>query len=111
MELRNNRDRSADVVQHGGRQHRRVRDREHSADSAQSETSGMHGNSTRENRETPLVPVAEVAAGRLEKAMSRESNMHAGGESDGCVLPTKCSNNGGQPLAEGMEGRRQRPGL
>jgi hypothetical protein len=95
MELRNNRDRSADVVQHGGRQHRRVRDREHSADSAQSETSGMHGNSTRENRETPLVPVAEVAAGRLEKAMSRESNMHAGGESDGCVLPTKCSNNGG----------------
>ena len=25
IELRNNRDRSADVVQHGGRQHRRVR--------------------------------------------------------------------------------------
>jgi RNA-directed DNA polymerase len=38
--------------------------------------------------------------------MSRESNMHAGGESDGCVLPTKCSNKGGSPLAEGMEGRR-----
>ena len=32
------------------------------------------------------MPVAEVAAGRLEKAMSRESNMHAGGESDGCVV-------------------------
>ncbi len=106
MELRNNRDRSADVVHQGGRQHRRVREREHSVDSAQSETPGMHGNSTRENRETPLVPVAEVVAGRLEKAMSRESNIHASGESDGCVIPTKCSNNGGQPRAEGMEGRR-----
>ena len=66
----------------------------------------MHGNSTRENRETPSAPVEEDAAGRLEKAMSRKSNMHAGGESDGCVLPTKCPNNGGQPLAEGMEGRQ-----
>ena len=67
-----------------GRQHRRMRHREQSADSAQSETPGMHGNSTRENRETQSAPV-EVA-GRLEKAMSRKSNMHAGGESDGCVL-------------------------
>jgi hypothetical protein len=65
----------------------------------------MHGNSTRENRETPLAPVTEIVAGRLEKAMSRESNMHAGGESDGCVVPTKCSNNC-EPQAEGMEGRR-----
>ena len=66
----------------------------------------MHGNSTRENREPPSAPVAGNAADRLEKAMSRESNMHADGESDGCVVPTKCSNKGGQPLAEGMEGRR-----
>jgi hypothetical protein len=65
----------------------------------------MHGNSSRENRETPSVPVGEVAAGRLEKAMSRESNVHAGGESDGSVIPTKCPNKGGQPPAEGMEGR------
>ena len=43
----------------------------------------MHGNSTRENRETPSTPVGERAAGRLEKAMSRKSNMHVGGESDG----------------------------
>jgi hypothetical protein len=50
-----------------------------SEDSAQSETPGMHGNSTRENRETPSTPVAEDAAGRSEKAMSQESNMHAGG--------------------------------
>ena len=66
----------------------------------------MHGNSTRENRETPAVPAAEEAAGRLEKAMSQESNMHAGGESDGCVLPTKCPNKGGRPPAEGTEGRQ-----
>jgi hypothetical protein len=44
----------------------------------------MHGNSTPENRETPSAPAVDVAAGRLEKAMSLESNMHAGGESDGC---------------------------
>src|SRR4051795_3672615 len=106
IELRNNRDRSADVVPHGGRQHQRGRHRKHPQDSAQSETPGMHRNSTRENRETPSVPAAEEAAGRLEKAMSRESNMHAGGESDGCVLPSKCPNNGGQPPAEGTEGRQ-----
>jgi RNA-directed DNA polymerase len=64
----------------------------------------MHGNSTRENRETQSAPGEE--AGRLEKAMSRKSNMNAGGESDGRVLPTKCSNKGGKPLTEGMEGRR-----
>jgi RNA-directed DNA polymerase len=64
----------------------------------------MHGNSTRENRETQSAPV-EVA-GRLEKAMSRKSNMHAGGESDGCVVPSKCPNKGGQPPAGGMEGRQ-----
>ena len=38
--------------------------------------------------------------------MSQKSSMHVGGESDGCVVPTKCPNNGGGPLAEGMEGRR-----
>ena len=52
------------------------------------------------------MPAAEEAAGRLEKAMSRESNMHAGGESDGCVVPAKCPNNEGKPPAEGMEGRQ-----
>ena len=46
----------------------------------------MHGNSTRENREAPSAPVAEVAAGRLEKALSQNSNMHVGGESDGRVV-------------------------
>jgi len=66
----------------------------------------MHGNSARENRETPSAPAVEQVAGRLEKAMSRESSMHAGGESDGCIVPTKCPNKGGQAPAEGTEGRR-----
>jgi RNA-directed DNA polymerase len=66
----------------------------------------MYGNSTRENRETPLTPAGEDAAGRLEKAVSQKSNMHVGGESDGRVIPTKCPNNGEQAPAEGMEGRR-----
>ncbi len=52
IKLRNNRDRSADVVLHGGRQYRQIRYRKYLADSAQSETPGMHGNFTRENRET-----------------------------------------------------------
>jgi RNA-directed DNA polymerase len=47
----------------------------------------------------------QFAAGRLEKVMSQKSNMHVCGESDGCVVPTKCSNDGGNPSAEGMEGR------
>jgi len=38
--------------------------------------------------------------------MNRKSGMHVDGESDGCVVPTKFPNKGGQPLAEGMEGRR-----
>ena len=38
--------------------------------------------------------------------MSPKSTMYVGGESDGRVVPAKCPNNGGQPPAEGMEGRR-----
>jgi RNA-directed DNA polymerase len=75
-------------------------------DSAQSEIPGMHGNSTRENRETPATPAGEDAAGRLEKALSPKSNTHVDGESDGRTVPTKCPNKGEQAPAEGMEGRR-----
>jgi len=66
----------------------------------------MQGNSTRENRETPSTPDASMRAGRLEKGMKPKSSMHVGGESDGCVVPTKCPNNSGKALAEGMEERR-----
>src|SRR6267143_7022266 len=56
----------------------------------------MHGNSTRENRETPATPVGEDAAGRLEKALSPKSNMHVAGESDGRAVPTKGPHQGEQ---------------
>jgi hypothetical protein len=65
----------------------------------------MHGNSARGNLETPSTPIVQIAAGRLERAMSQKSNMHVGGETDGCVVPTKCPNNGGEPTAEGMASR------
>src|SRR2546429_7680492 len=39
--------------------------------------------------------------------MSHNLDMHAGRESDGCVVPAKCPNKGGRSTpAEGMEGRR-----
>ena len=66
----------------------------------------MHGNSTRENRETPSTPAGKDAAGRLEKALSQKSNMYVDGESDGRIVPAKCPNKGEQTSAEGMEGRR-----
>jgi RNA-directed DNA polymerase len=83
-----------------------MRHRKYPPDPAQSETPGMYGNSTRENRETPWMPAGKDAAGRLEKALSPKSNMHVGGESDGRILPAKCPNKGEQAPAEGMEGRR-----
>ena len=38
--------------------------------------------------------------------MNPKSSMHVDGESDGRTVPTKCPNKSGEPLAEGMEGRR-----
>jgi RNA-directed DNA polymerase len=83
-----------------------MRHRKYPQDSAQSKTPGMHGNSTRENRETPSTPAGEDAAGRLEKALSQKSNMYVDGESDGRIVPAKRPNKGEQAPAEGVEGRR-----
>ncbi len=77
--------------------------REPLASPAQSETPGMSGNSMRENREAPLVP-GSSRPDRLEKAMSYKTSMHAGGESDEQVVPTKRPNKGEQAPAEGVEG-------
>lgn len=54
----------------------------------------MLENSTRENREAPVAPVREQETGRLVKAMNYKTNMHVAGESDECIVPTKCSNKG-----------------
>jgi hypothetical protein len=53
-ELRNSEEQSADGVTQSGRQHGGARRRECAADSAESQTPGMHGNFTHENRETLL---------------------------------------------------------
>ena len=66
----------------------------------------MHGNFTRENREVPSTPDTQLCAGRLEKDMIQKSNMYVDGKSDGRAVPTKCLNKSGNPLTEGMEGRR-----
>jgi RNA-directed DNA polymerase len=58
-----------------------------------------------ENRETSRVSVE--ATDRSAKAQRRNADMHALEESDCCVVPVKSPNKEGQPLAEGMEGRRQ----
>ena len=42
----------------------------------------------------------------MEKAMSRTSNMHVAGESDGRIVATKGPNSEGQLWKEGPEGRR-----
>ena len=52
--------RGADAVTKCGRQHRRQRYRELSADPARSKTLGMRGSSVRENREVPRPPVVVV---------------------------------------------------
>src|ERR1700736_1142495 len=38
--------------------------------------------------------------------MSHKSSMYGSGESSDCIVPAKCANKGGEPLAERMEGRR-----
>ena len=60
----------------------------------------------RENRETPIPPTADGAAGRSEKADRPKSGMYGVGESDDLVVPPKRANKAG-PLAaaEPVEGR------
>ena len=70
IEPRNQGFRGADVVNRGGRQHRRQRYRELPADPARSKNLRMHGISTRENREIPRSP-APVMAGRAAQGRLR----------------------------------------
>ena len=60
---------------------------------AQSENPGMLENFMRENRETPRASGSSTPD-RLEKATSYTTSMHASGESDSAVVPTKCPNKG-----------------
>ena len=70
IEPRNQRNRGADAVPVGGRQHRRRRYREAPADPARSENLCMHGAFMSENRESPRSPVV-VMAGRAARGRPR----------------------------------------
>jgi len=69
-EPRNQLDRGADAVPVCGRQHRRRRYREPSADPARSGSLRMHGAFMSENRESPRSPVVKMA-GRAARRRSR----------------------------------------
>jgi RNA-directed DNA polymerase len=70
IEPRNQRNRGADVVPVGGRQHRRRRYREAPADPARSENLCMYGAFMSENRESPRSLVV-VMAGRAARGRPR----------------------------------------
>ena len=70
IEPRNQRNRGADAVPVGGRQHRRRRYREAPADPAQSGNLRMHGAFMSENPESPRSPVV-VMAGRAARGRPR----------------------------------------
>jgi hypothetical protein len=61
--------------------------REPSGNAAESETLRRCGNSLRENRETPAMPLAVGGKGRPEKASGPTSGRHVAGESDDSVVP------------------------
>jgi RNA-directed DNA polymerase len=65
----------------------------------------MCGTFLRENREIPLTPETDGAAGRFGKVISQTLKMHVNGKSDGSVIPTKQPNNAEGPAAEAVEGR------
>ena len=65
----------------------------------------MCGTFMRENREIPLTPEADGAAGRFGKAIGQTPKMHVNGKSDGFVIPAKQPNNAEGLAAEAAEGR------
>ena len=60
--------RDADAVEEGGRPHPARRARQTRRSPARSQTPGMSGYTSRENRESPWSPVADGAAGRIGKS-------------------------------------------
>jgi RNA-directed DNA polymerase len=80
-------------------------------DPAQSETLCMRGNSPHGKREILRAPAADGGAGRSGKVVDHKPDMHARGKSDDRVIPGKPPNNDGDdPSAEAVEGRRSTEG-
>src|SRR5499426_1572441 len=87
--------------------------RERSFDTAESETLGMWGSSTRGNREAALqTPTLPSSVGRSKKAKSRNVDMYVCRESDGLIVPEKRANKAGAGAlaAKSAEGRRATKG-
>jgi hypothetical protein len=76
-------------------------------DAAESQTPSMRGNSMRENRETHGVPSPDGGGGRSGKAEPKP-DMHAPGESDGVVVPTKRANNAADDVPDAAESAEER---
>ena len=60
--------RDADAVEEGGRPHAERRPRETLRSPARSETPCMYGDTSRENRESSCLPVADGVTGRVGKS-------------------------------------------
>ena len=82
------------------------RHRESCGDAAQSETPRTSGHSTRENRETSVVPTRDAPRGPVGEGRRRTADMYAAEESDEGIVPTNAPNkDGGLASAEEREGR------
>src|SRR5216683_8441517 len=109
IEPRNQLDWGADAVSLCGRQHSVQQERELGRDPTGSETPGMHGNTSHENREIPGFSRrtrSRAGAGAQREVKRRTPLMHEPGKSDSCVVPRKVSNKARRRAAEGLEGRR-----
>jgi RNA-directed DNA polymerase len=101
----NRRNQGADVVELCGRQHASARQGEPTRDPARSETSSTCGNSVRENREIPPLPLGDGTGGRAGKVDDRNPAMHRDGKSYSSILSTNPPNKVGEPAAEAVEKR------
>ena len=85
---------------------------------AQSKTLRMRGNSLHGTREIPPASAPDGGADRSAKAEGRKADKHAGGKSDGRIIPKKQANKVGPTrsarrdgeAAESVEGRRPAKG-
>ncbi len=95
----------ADAVVLSGRQHAYAQEGEDISNPARSKTSSTYGNSMRENREIPCLPLEVGSEGRAGKVDDRNPAMNGPGKSDNPIVPAKPSNKAGRPAAEAVEGR------
>src|SRR5438445_4659535 len=109
IEPRNQPEWGADAVSLCGRQHSVQRERELDRDPTGSETTRMHGHTSRESREIPgssRRTRSRAGAGAQREVERRTPLMHEPGKSDSREVPQKVPNKARRRVAEGLEGRR-----